>query len=175
MTLIPRGSVAAWAATLALPGTPAAPVAVAPPVEPLCPPLVSSGEQIPVATTKEDLLGPGTLATAIVAPKGGDIGVLAGTPVVLIAHHLMDLPMVKNLLRVLYASWGVFATYVGYKVYDAGSVYGLDWHAILRGGFDAAVISVLIAFGISQRGKFNDPAVSSSLTGSAKADAAAKE
>jgi hypothetical protein len=143
------------------------------PVQP-SPPLASSGEQIPVATTKEDLLGPGTLATAIVAPKGGDIPVKAGTPVVLIAHHLMDLPMVKNLLRVLYASWGVFATYVGYKVYDAGSVYGLDWHAVLRGGFDAAVVSALVAFGISQRGKFNDPAVSSSFSGSAAADAAMK-
>jgi len=156
-----------------LPVRPVSSVAVAPPVAPSCPPLESSGEQIPIAMTKEDLKGTGTLATAIVAPKSGDLGVLAGTPVVLIAHHLMDLPMVKNLLRVLYASWGVFATYVGYKVYDAGSVYGLDWHAILRGGFDAAVVSALIAFGISQRGKFNDPAASSSLSGSAAADAAA--
>ena len=175
MTLIPRGSVAAWAATLALPGTSAAPVAVAPPVEPECPPLESSAEEIPVAMTKKDLKGPGYLATAIIAPKSGDLGVLAGTPVILMAHHLMDLPMVKNLLRVLYASWGVFATYVGYKIYDAGSVYNLDWHAVLRGGFDAVVASALIAFGIVQRGKFNDPAVSSSLSGSAAADAAAKE
>jgi hypothetical protein len=87
----------------------------------------------------------------------------------------MDLPMVKNLLRVLYGAWTVFAGYVGFKIYSAGSVYGLDWNAVLRGGFDAAIVSVLVAFGISQRGKFNDPAVSSSLTGSAKADAAAKE
>ena len=137
---------------------------------PMSPPF---GATMAVATTKGDLLGPGTLATAIVAPKGGDIGVLAGTPVVLIAHHLMDLPMVKNLLRVLYGAWIVFIAYVGWHVYIAGSVFGLDWHAVLRGGFDAAVVSVLVAFGISQRGKFNDPAVSSSLSGSAAADAAA--
>jgi hypothetical protein len=152
---------------------PAAPVAVVPPVEPECPPLESSGEQIPVAMTKKDLKGPGYLATAIIAPKSGDLGVLAGTPVILMAHHLMDLPMVTNLLRVLYASWGVFLGYVGYKIVDAGSVYNLDWHAVLRGGFDAAIVSALVAFGIVQRGRFNDPAVSSSLSGSAKADAAA--
>ena len=162
-----------WNLPVRPPTPPAAPVAVAPPVDPPCPPLASSGEQIPVAMTKEDLKGPGTLATAIVAPKSGDLGVLAGTPVVLMAHHLMDLPMVKNLLRVLYASWGVFISYVGYKIYDAGSVYNLDWNAIMRGGFDAAVVSALIAFGISQRGKFNDPAASSSLSGSAAKDAAA--
>ena len=161
---------------LVAPSGPAAPpAAVVPPVEPPCPPLESSAEQIPVAMTKKDLKGPGYLATAIIAPKSGDLGVSAGTPVILMAHHLMDLPMVRNLLRVLYGSWGVFISYVGYKIYDAGSVYSLDWHAVLRGGFDAVIASALIAFGIVQRGKFNDPAVSSSLTGSAKADAAAKE
>lgn len=152
---------------------PAAPVAVAPPVEPPCPPLESSGEQIPVAMTKEDLLGPGTLATAIVAPRGGDIPVVAGTPVVLIAHHLMDSPTVKKLLRVVYGAWIVFAGYVGVMIVANGSIWGLDWSVIGRHGIDLAIVSALAGYGISLKSKDNDPVVSASWTGSAKADAAA--
>jgi hypothetical protein len=142
------------------------------PVQP-SPPLVSSGEQIPVATTKEDLLGPGTLATAIVAPKGGDIPVKAGTPVVLIAHHLMDSPTVKKLLRVVYAAWIVFTGYVGVMIVAHGSIWGLNWTAIGRHGVDLAIISALAGYGISLKSSDNDPVVSASWTGSAAADAAA--
>src|ERR1035437_2592541 len=152
---------------------PAAPVAVALPVTPPCPPLESSGEQVPIAMTKEDLLGPGTLATAIVAPKGGDIPVVAGTPVVVIAHHLMDSPTVKKLLRVVYGAWIVFLGYVGVMIVAHGSIWGLDWSVIGRHGVDLAIISAPAGYGISLKSKDNDPVVSASWTGSAKADAAA--
>jgi hypothetical protein len=158
-----------WVRKPAMPSVvPSDPVVVAPP----CPPLETSAEQTPVATTKEDLLGPGTLATAIVAPKGGDIPVKAGTPVVLIAHHLMDSPTVKKLLRVVYAAWVVFAGYVGVMIVAHGSIWGLNWAQIGRHGVDLGIISALAGYGISLKSKDNDPVVSASWSGSAAADAA---
>jgi hypothetical protein len=133
------------------------------------------GEQIPVAASKEDLQGPGTLATAIVAPKSGDIPVTAGTPVVVIAKHLLDSPTVQKLIRVGYLAWLAFAGYVGIKILANGSIFGIDWLPVLRTGLDAAVVSALAAYGISLKSKDNDPVISASLSGSkAKDDAAAK-
>jgi hypothetical protein len=122
--------------------------------------LISSGEHIPVATSKGDLKGPGTLATAVVVPKTGDLGVAPGTPVVTIAKHILDSPAVQKLLKVTYAAWGVFAAYVGFKIYQAGGVFGaLDWTGVLQGGFSTAVASALTAYGIYAKATDPDPIV----------------
>ena len=134
------------------------------------PAIVTSDETIPVATKTADLLGPGTLATAIVAPKMGDIPVEAGTPVVLIAKHLRDTDTFKKLVRVMQIAWGTFAAFVGYKIIDHGSVWGMDWTSVGRGAIDAALLSALAVYGISLKSKFNDPAISGSLSGTAETD-----
>lgn len=132
------------------------------------------GEQIPVAASKEDLQGPGTLATAIVAPKSGDIPVAAGTPVVVIAKHLLDSPTVKKLLRVGYFAWIAFVGFVGIKILAHGSVFGMDWTPVFRAGIDAAVVSALAGYGITLKAGDNDPVISGSLSGSKAKDDAAK-
>ena len=126
--------------------------------------LETSAEQIPVAMSTDDLKdGPGSLATAIVAPKAGDIPVKAGTPVIVIAKHLLDSPTVKKLLHVVYIAWGAFATFIAYKIIDVGGIFGLDWASILRAGINVALLTALAAYGISLKGQDNDPLVNMSL------------
>ena len=123
--------------------------------------LTTSAETIPVASTTDDLkAGPGSLATAIVAPKGGDIPVKAGTPVVVVAKALLDSPTVKKLLNVVYVAWGAFATFVGYKIIAAGGVFGLDWTSLLHGGVNLAIVTALAAYGIKIKAADNDPVIS---------------
>jgi hypothetical protein len=144
--------------------TPILPPTAATATTPICPPLATSAEQIPVAMSTDDLkAGPGSLATAIVAPKAGDIPVTAGTPVVVVAKALLDSPTVKKLLRVVYVAWGAFATFIGYKILEAGGIFGLDWTSIMHGGINLAVVTALAAYGINLKGRDNDPVINTSL------------
>ena len=134
------------------------------------PPIVTTREQLAAVVTKAE--GTGTLVSAVTAPQTGDIPVKPGTPVVLVAKHLRDTDTFKKLVRVVQIAWAAFAAFVGYKIIDHGSVWGMDWTAVARGAVDAALLSALAVYGISLKAKFNDPSVSASWAGSAKADAA---
>lgn len=136
------------------------------------------GEQIPVATSKEDLQGPGTLATAIVAPKTGDIPVTAGTPVVLIAKHLLDSPTFKKLTRAAVLAWGAFWTYVVIVVIATGGPFKLDaaaWIGLLKDATYPALVTAAALYGIKVKAGDNDPVISGSLTGSKAKDDAARD
>lgn len=168
------------------PGKLVAPLQPPPPAAapaPPCPapepdPPFSAAEQIPVATTKLDLLGPGTLATAVVAPKEGPIPVAAGTPVVTLAKHLRDSASFKKAVRAVSLAWAAFWGYVVVVVLLAGGPFKLDsakWIGLLKDATYPALATAAAVYGIKVKVGDNDPVVSGSLKGSEKADEAAKE
>ena len=97
------------------------------------------------------------IITAVVVPAstvklsdGGTITTAAKEPLFVVAGRLLkDSPTFQKLRVVIIAAWTVFAGFVGVKILANGSVFGLDWLSIARGGLDAALLSGLAAYGIS--------------------------
>jgi hypothetical protein len=139
------------------------------PLEPL--PAGFPAEQAPIVTNLAELKavvnkegGTGTLATAIIAPKEGDIPVAPGTPVIVLAKALRDSVTFKKFWRALYLAWGAFWTYVIVAIISAGGLWNVNWTEVLRNATLPAVVTIAAVYGLKVAAGSNDVIVNASLS-----------
>src|SRR6185436_7020642 len=108
-------------------------------------------------TTPLETLPPvGEPKSAPMAPSSGPIEAPAGAVVTVVVQRFWESATIRAYRNVVVGAIGAFGLYVAGQIITAGGA-GVDWHATLRAGLNAGLVSAAMAYSAYVKKNDNNP------------------